>query len=257
MSSSHIISRGIKSGIRPGIVQGIGSWWQQFPRTQAEGVAWAGVTFDHGYLFDAPSGNAIDLFGAVDLAANGTMERAVGTPWAGRLGSRWAENAASRFQGQAGSVFDLDDATSIAIVTVHAQLHASTTVRQVVGKSGVATAPGYRAEISSSPLAQLRIHDGTTQAISIVNGDHRGVPMTMAHVIDRDAAEVQEHTLLGSASASISAIGSLSNAAIFRLGGFSGAFAAAATSVAMYIALSANAEGKDWAAVLRRIWRDV
>lgn len=212
------MSRGIKDGIRPGLVEGIGSWWQRFPITAADMAALVGKTPDHIWMLDELSGDTIDRVGSADLSPTSGPTQGVATPFP-KLGASFANVSFESFDAASSAVLDIDATTSVAFLFI-AKLDVATSTRALFGKrTGAGDLNGFELNFLATPLARWTVDSGPSVLNIDVVGDHiTGLWGAYLCYLDRNIDVAGIITPLGSATGDATPVGSLTSAQLFSIG---------------------------------------
>jgi hypothetical protein len=241
---------GLKQGLVYGLKQGLGSQWQQFPKTQAEALAWSGVTWDYGIGEFKPSG-ATALWGGVGLPNVIATVTDVATPFAGIRAGR-TDDAAGRWNTGSTSALDAG-ADPIAFMMILAIDNIDNSGDRVLGKFSVA---GYQI-IPGSTNGFLTVNAiGTVNIQATVSVDHRGIGFFPIVGLIYPGNKVEVRTPLGSASVADTGLTSLANPGVFTVGGWNG-LSPLMRVISYFQSVGTNALGIDTAALIARIWRGV
>ena len=226
---------------------------QQFPRTQAEALAWSGVTFTSIYDFGVASSPLVDLVSGNNLVEAVTPNYSQVTPFAGKHGVKFDGGTGDRL---GADVFDLDANTSALFVGIARSNGLPASDYDILGRRQVASPfNGYIMQMRADGRLFAAATDGPSSVFVQVTGDHSDQWLAFALQIDRAGALLKLATSRGTnASASIAAIGSLTNLNTFGTGAARGV-AAPMTMAWLGVALGANAEGHDLQLLIDQIWR--
>ena len=172
---------------------------------------------------------------------------AVPTPYAGRRATDFAGGGSqNRLEAGAAATFDDDGATSHAWL-IHCIFGNAAANRAILGKAADSTVYWY-ARIESNGSIRMLVDDNVTAVTNcLISADHQGADTWLWFAIDRAADLSRATSRLGSATADISAVGSLSNSgigALFQVGRVEfPANSADMDVIALYRFSGANAEG--------------
>ena len=223
---------------------------QFFPRTQAEALAWSGVTWDYGYGDFTPSG-ASNLWGGLsDFVTTGAMA-AIGTPFPNVTSAVAHDGTSERWQ--APNATDLEPgASEFAVLAVQDWQTNNSWSNRGFGKYsgyGWSTVPR-----KSDGSISTYFSDGTHTAQAYIYENHVGIgpfPIFL-HFKPDDAVTIV--TPLGSASAATTAFTTLDSGAAFRMNGWN-SFTPRCVPYLYLMSIGANAAGIDGPTLINRAWR--
>ncbi len=217
---------GIRVGIRAGVSSGInpaeggGGGARAFPADAAEwDAAFPSVTTPTAiWTCQEAATPLVDGVGAVDLAqSTSPLFQQAGDP-TGRL-AVGLDLAADCFLAAAAASLDIDAVTSLSLLVRFAAPAVGGSARGIVGKRQSSGGNGYGIDLTATGLLRGFADGGVAQqGASIATPVHDdGQWHDALMVIDRGANTVSITSELGTASASIAAVGTLTSTQVVRL----------------------------------------
>ena len=221
---------------------------QQFPRTQAEALAWSGVTWDYG-IGDFTAAGATALWGGVGLPNVTATVTAVGTPFPGQKAGE-TDDVGGRWRAVNNTVFQLGS-NPFAILTILEIVAVSDAGDRLFGKFG----GGVGWQVQPTVLGNLiaNANDGTTSASATLTSDHRGIGAFPLFMRGIPGGLLTLRSTLGVATVAMGSL-TLDNIGIFAYPAWNG-FSPLVRVYNYLTSIGANALGIDDAAMFDQIWK--
>jgi len=249
------ISVGIKPHIRPGIVQGIGSWWQRFPTNATDLGALIGFTPSNIWTFNEATGNFQDSVGADAFTViSGTQNQA--SPFCGQQQFACADGSLDSADAVNAASFDYDAVTSFAWLAA-IRINVAAATRDIYARRS-AGAAYYRCYVTAAGQLYWAITDGVFSTVPNIAGGTIPIDyFPILTVVDRNAVQSSISIPGTTAIGSTLLIGSLANPGPFSFGSRTG-FSAGVDFVWAAHFVGANAQMRTYEqTILSNFWRGI
>ena len=225
---------------------------QFFPRTQAEALAWSGVTWDYGFGGFDVSGSSSLWGGLGDMVVSGAAPSPAGSRFPGMSTAESPLGGSSRWVCPANS--DLDaGASEFALIAILDVVEYNTGQR-IMNKMSYGPSLGW--QLLSGTTLQINMVDDLGQFFAAtINASHVGIGPFPVFVHWAPGGTLDVATHRGSASVSAAGMGNPGNLTQpFRLPG-TGNSTPRQRPYFIAASVGANAAGIDGANLINRIWR--
>jgi hypothetical protein len=233
---------GLKYGFKNGLKVGLNNLFgDRYPSNAAEWLSYfPGITTPSSiWTLQEASGTLADAIGGITLTSVSSVSyRQTGDP-SGRYSVSF-DNVSARFSAASNATYDLNASTSLTAL-FRAYIPATAAAGGFIGKRQASVnLEGYAVNMiaTSSYLTAFCDPGAAAQATATVSvAADTATYIDVMIVIDRGSNTVKQYSPFGTASASIAAIGTLTNTGVFSLGAMSGAASAIVGTKMSYAAV--------------------